>query len=70
MNIKDVYVGHTTDFNRQKRQHKPRCINESTSQYNVNVYRTVRDNGGWDNWAMIEIEKFPCRDKNEAVARE
>ena len=30
----------------------------------------IRLNGGWDNWKMIEIEKFPCKDGNEARTRE
>ena len=30
----------------------------------------IRTNGNWDNWSMIEIEKYPCNDKNEACARE
>jgi alpha-galactosidase/6-phospho-beta-glucosidase family protein len=34
------------------------------------VYSTIRDNGGWDNWEMIEIEKYNCNDSNEATARE
>jgi hypothetical protein len=34
------------------------------------VYATIRDNGGWDNWTMVEVEKFPCKDANEATAKE
>ena len=30
----------------------------------------MRDNGSWYNWSMIEIEKFPCNDENEARSRE
>ena len=30
----------------------------------------IRENEGWNNWSMIEIEKYPCNDKNEACARE
>ena len=30
----------------------------------------IRDNGDWNNWSMIEIEKYPCNDKNEARFRE
>ena len=30
----------------------------------------MRKHGGWDNWQMIEIEKYPCNDSNEATARE
>jgi mannitol-specific phosphotransferase system IIBC component len=30
----------------------------------------MRENGGFTNYSMIEIEKYPCRDENEASARE
>ena len=30
----------------------------------------LRDNGGWDMFKMIEIEKFSCNDKREAERRE
>jgi CHAT domain-containing protein len=30
----------------------------------------MRENGGWENYSMIEIEKYPCRDDNEARAKE
>ena len=70
LNIKDVYVGHTTNFTKRKTQHKNKCNDENNRSYNVKVYRRIRENGGWNNWEMIEIEKFPCQDQNEAIARE
>jgi hypothetical protein len=30
----------------------------------------IRDNGGWDRFEMIEVEKYPCKDKREALRRE
>ena len=30
----------------------------------------IRDNGGWDNFKMIEVEKYPCKDKRDAERRE
>jgi uncharacterized protein YxeA len=69
-NITELYVGSTTLFKRRKTQHKTSCINVSGKAYNLKIYKTIRDNGGWDNWEMLEIEKFPCTDGNEARARE
>jgi hypothetical protein len=66
MSFTDIYIGHTTSFKDRKREHKSRCNN----QYPYTIYKTINDNGGWDNWEMIEIEKFPCNDANEARARE
>jgi hypothetical protein len=68
--IKDCYVGHTTNFTKRKGQHKASCNKEGNNHEHYKVYRCIRKNGGWDNWDMIEIEKFKCNDGNEARARE
>ena len=68
LNIKDIYVGHTTDFIRRKSQHKRNC--DCKSKCNMKVYEMINKNGKWDNWSMIEIEKYPCNDGNEARSRE
>ena len=68
--ITDCYVGHTTDFVKRKSLHKSDCNNEKSKKYNYYVYQFIRDNGGWDNWDMIQIEKACCNDSNEACKRE
>ena len=70
LSITDCYVGHTTDFVRRKRCHKSNCSNEKGKKYDNTVYKTIREIGGWDNWSMIEIEKYPCKDANEATSKE
>ena len=68
--ITESYVGHTTSFKERKFNHKYKCNNENDEKYNLKVYKYIRENGGWDNFTMIEIEKYPCKDGNEAKARE
>lgn len=68
--ITDIYVGHTTNFLQRKHNHKTNCCNENTKNYNLNVYKYIRKNGGWDNWSMIQIEHFNCNNSNEALIRE
>ena len=70
LNITDIYVGHTTNFIKRKQCHKHLCYNPNDNRYNLKVYQMIRENDGWDNWSMIEIEKYPCNDNNEACARE
>ena len=70
LNIQDVYVGHTTRFRQRKNCHKTKSQNENDISYHEHKYRIIRENGGWDNWEMIEIEKYSCQDENEAKAKE
>jgi len=70
LEIKDLYVGSTTEFTKRKNCHKCACNNENNQAYMFKVYQTIREHGGWENWSMIEIEKFSCKDGNEARAKE
>ena len=70
LTIKDSYVGHTTNFIKRRQNHKSQCNNESNKSYNYKIYQIIKLNGGWLNFSMIEIEKYPCLDINEACARE
>ena len=65
-----VYVGHTTCFNKRKTAHKSSCKNENEKHYNLKVYQMIRQNGGWEMFKMIEVEKYPCADRREAERRE
>jgi hypothetical protein len=66
VNITDLYVGHTTNFIKRKYQHKILC----NSSNKIKIYDIIRENGGWDNWTMIEIAKYNCKDSTEARIRE
>ena len=70
LEVKDVYVGSTTNFTQRKHGHKSKYNSNKTHIYNRKVYVMIRKNGGFDNWEMIEIEKYPCEDSNEATTRE
>ena len=70
VNITDVYVGSTTNMSRRKSEHKGACNNRNGTKYNFNVYRFIRENGGWANWSMIVVEDFPCDNKHELETRE
>lgn len=65
-----VYVGHTTNWNNRKGQHKSNCSNTKRKEYDIKLYKMMRENGGWEMFRMIEIEKYPCNDKREAEKRE
>ena len=69
-NVTDIYVGHTTKFNRRKNAHKTCCNNEKSRNYNSYVYRFIRMNGGWDNWAMVKLCDYPCENITQACIQE
>lgn len=68
--INDIYVGHTTNFTQRKWAHKTCCANENGKNFNRYVYQFIRNNGGWDNWCMIELEVKNCQNKRQAEATE
>jgi len=70
LNIKEIYIGSTTDFTRRKHLHKSNCNNINSKKYNIKLYQFIRSNGGWNQFTMIEIEKVNCSDGNEARTRE
>lgn len=63
--IKDVYVGCTRNFLMRRNLHKSHSIFKD-----LKLYRTIRDNGGWDNWKMIGIEKLLCPTQSDISIRE
>ena len=71
LSIKDCYVGHTTDFNSRKHQHKRTCYDESDPvHYNIYLYQFIRENGGFDNFDMILINTENCENALHARKRE
>lgn len=66
----NIYVGHTTDFTRRKNRHKDSCNTPSNKEYNAKKYQFIRENGGWDEWEMLKIEDYPCKDVYEAKNKE
>ena len=70
LNITEIYVGHTTDMRKRKYTHKSSCNNEKYKNYNLNVYQFIRANGNWNNWDMIEVERYNAIDGYDATKRE
>ena len=68
--ITDKYIGSTTNFTKRKYQHKQACIQPTNKFYDTSKYKFIRDNGGWENWEIIEIENFPCKTNRELTKRE
>ena len=70
VNIKEIYVGSTTNFTKRKDTHKSSCNNVNGEKYNYYVYQFIRENGRFENWEMVLVEKYPCNDVLELKQRE
>jgi hypothetical protein len=64
--VEFCYVGYTADFNKRRYSHKNACINENNKDYNSKIYKTIRENGGWDNFKLIQIGTREQLTKREA----
>ena len=60
------YVGSTADFNKRRSTHKSDCNNENSKKYNLKIYKTIRENGGWDNFKMIQLGTREQLNKRQA----
>ena len=64
-----VYVGQTTNFKQRKCDHKRQC-NRGSKNAGTKLHKMMRENGGWEMFRMVEIEKYPCNSRQEAERRE
>ena len=64
VSVTDIYIGHTTNFIQRKHNHKTCCCNENSKNHNMNVYKFIRKNGGWNNWDIIQIEQINCNNNS------
>jgi hypothetical protein len=65
-----VYVGSTRNIATRKKCHKSSCNNVNYAKYNYKVYKTIRENDGWENWYMVTIEVMDNVTKLQAEMRE
>ena len=66
----EIYVGSTKAFRARKNHHKSNCNNINSKKYNLKIYQTIRDNGGWTNWRMCPLEELQNVSKREAEIQE
>tara|TARA_R110002153_G_scaffold44766_3_gene126286 strand:- start:214 stop:786 length:573 start_codon:yes stop_codon:yes gene_type:complete len=67
-NIEKFYIGSSENFKKRLSIHKSRC---KSSNYNFNVYKYIREHGGWSNWTYLFLEEYENGfDKNLLKERE
>jgi len=61
----NIYIGATCNLIRRRNRHKNLCNNPNNKEYNRNVYKYIRDNGGWEQFIVFKISDFSCKSKSE-----
>ena len=69
-NNENIYIGSTTNFIQRKKSHKKTCNKENDKDYNLKLYQYIRENGGWNDWTMIQIQPYSCNSKKELETEE
>jgi hypothetical protein len=71
VNITEKYIGSTTNLIQRRRAHKTVCYNDNAKRNNIFVYQFIRENGSFDNWDVVLVEKvIDCKDKENLHKRE
>ena len=70
INIKNLYVGSTTNFQKRYTHHKSCCNDENGKEYNKYLYQFIRTNNGFDNFEMILIEEVNVNNALELRQKE
>ena len=68
--VTDCYVGRSKDVTMRFNQHRVSCNYETGKGYNCKVYKTIRANGGFDNWNLVEIETIEHADDDTLLPRQ
>lgn len=69
-NIKEVYIGSTSQFNLRRNAHKASCVNSNCKGHNNKLYQFIRNNGNWNKWSMKIIKKLECNNVLDLIKQE
>ena len=69
--ITDLYIGQTFIYPRRVAEHKRKCSNPNSKEYNKLLYQTIRSTGGINNWKFEIVETYTeCKSVDDARNRE
>lgn len=68
--INDCYVGSTFSYRQRKSYHKNCCSNTNNKEHHNYLYQFIINNGNWENWTMLILEKIDDIDKYQLKLKE
>tara|TARA_R110001606_G_scaffold358699_1_gene510395 strand:+ start:137 stop:712 length:576 start_codon:yes stop_codon:yes gene_type:complete len=66
----EFYIGSTRNMVQRRRTHKGCCNNPNSPAYNTKKYQNIRDNGGFENWRLVPVERLENVSRFDAECRE
>lgn len=64
------YVGSTKNIKKRMNYHKSDCYNIKSTNYNVKLYKYIRENSGWNNINVQILDVIDNIDKKQAIVFE
>ena len=68
--VTEIYVGSSIDLHRRISEHKSRCNNSNSKEYNLKGYEFIRARGGWKFWKVSIIKEYPGWTKEQLLIPE
>jgi hypothetical protein len=68
--IRECYIGSTKDIKNRIAMHHRIIHDENNKQYDSKLYNFIRENGGFGNWIIEEMESFAFNDIKELREKE
>jgi hypothetical protein len=68
--IDEIYIGSSARFVGRCKLHESDCNNINSPRYGYKLYQYIRNNGGFENFTIDVLEKYPCKNKTELHIRE
>ena len=68
--IKEFYIGSTENLAQRITKHKYSCNTNYNKDYNIRLYKFIRDNGGFCKWKFVVEADTPNHNKEERLELE
>ena len=60
------YIGSHNEFEDREKKHKTTCNNPNIRDHNLKIYKSIRANGGWEDWQFIHLGRQDCKTEKES----
>jgi len=67
---KEFYIGSSYNFKKRCWDHKSACNNQNNKKNNLKLYKYIRENDGFNEWTIVKLYDYPCKNKYELELEE